>query len=406
MILRLQHFIYIFFGLPTLAKAETSELILSRFKGLAKWMIAGEGSNEHYKLTFCACYSPVINPSTSRDCECSPELEGKSAMESTHLISYSAACTRSYNPRKCLNAKFNRKGNYYYVRVKLAGAAVTNPVWQNIKNSHYKTAEVLTATDKGHLDISYQILNGGDDERSTRVFEKTQQISKWKPRKTYTTRPPTTSYPLATLSSRGSSSVSRLNTIDAIRFFLLREGVRSGTPAHVFDIRAFKERMVIHHNAYRAKHGCSSLNRDSALDAAAQRYADRLAATQDCLKHEKPKNYGENLFFYGGHKIVSPDMFAEAVTQCFYQEGINYNYNRFTPNLYHKVGHFTQLIWRSTTRMGVGIAIKTSTGRGRCVRSSGLPLVYVVVKYDPMGNMQSYSEYMENVVPPIFRRIA
>ncbi|CAJ0945057.1 unnamed protein product, partial [Mesorhabditis belari] len=190
---------------------------------------------------------------------------------------------------------------------------------------------------------------------------------------------------LRSYNQRKCLNVNFPRKLEALKFFLLREGIRTGHPTGSFDVYTFKNQLVVHHNMVRARHGCSALQRDYSMDSVAQRWADSLAANEDCLMHERPKNYGENLFFFGARHLVSPDLFAEAVTQSFYQEGIGYDYDRFYPGGYHRVGHFTQLIWRSTKRMGVGIAIRTSTGRGRCIRQSGLPLVYVVVKYDPMA---------------------
>ena len=50
------------------------------------------------------------------------------------------------------------------------------------------------------------------------------------------------------------------------------------------------------------------------------------------------------------------------------------------------LGHFTQLVWDTTTRLGVGLA-KSSTGRN-----------IVVMKYDPPGNY--VGQYTKHVHRP------
>ena len=48
-------------------------------------------------------------------------------------------------------------------------------------------------------------------------------------------------------------------------------------------------------------------------------------------------------------------------------------------------GHFTQVIWKETQRLGVGLALNGNS-------------FYVVANYDPHGNF--FSKYKDNVLPP------
>ncbi|KAK6023401.1 hypothetical protein OSTOST_10812 [Ostertagia ostertagi] len=94
---------------------------------------------------------------------------------------------------------------------------------------------------------------------------------------------------------------------------------------------------------------------------------------------------------------------AHLVTQSFYMEGAGYDYNRFYPASYYKTGHFTQLIWKGSKKMGVGVSIVYHNGSRKNSCQPGVPLymIYVVVKYDPPGNFLSYDSYMNNVKSPI-----
>jgi glioma pathogenesis-related protein 2 len=51
-----------------------------------------------------------------------------------------------------------------------------------------------------------------------------------------------------------------------------------------------------------------------------------------------------------------------------------------------ETGHFTQLIWKATKNLGVGIAFTSSKRK-----------VYVVAQYSPPGNMEE--AFKENVLP-------
>ena len=81
-----------------------------------------------------------------------------------------------------------------------------------------------------------------------------------------------------------------------------------------------------------------------------------------------------DLFLKGSH-----------VSDEWYKEESNYNYDgQFSPN----TGHFTQMIWRETKRVGFGFAI-TDTGK-----------FYVVANYYPAGNYKNH--FLRNVLRPFF----
>ena len=68
----------------------------------------------------------------------------------------------------------------------------------------------------------------------------------------------------------------------------------------------------------------------------------------------------------------------------------NYNYGTGRPwssNPNGVIGHFTQLVWKGTTKLGVGIA----GNRSKNCR-------FVVFQYQPQGNVQGI--YTENVFKP------
>ncbi|KJH40186.1 hypothetical protein DICVIV_13882 [Dictyocaulus viviparus] len=71
---------------------------------------------------------------------------------------------------------------------------------------------------------------------------------------------------------------------------------------------------------------------DPVLENAAQNWANVLGNKKDCLVHEDPRRYGENLFFFGAKTFPTPTTTALSVTQSFYMESVGYNYNTGSRN--------------------------------------------------------------------------
>uniref|UniRef100_A0A0N5BKX2 SCP domain-containing protein n=1 Tax=Strongyloides papillosus TaxID=174720 RepID=A0A0N5BKX2_STREA len=129
-----------------------------------------------------------------------------------------------------------------------------------------------------------------------------------------------------------------------------------------------KERMLNESNEYRKHHRAPPLEINSTLAEMAQKYAEKLAST-GIFAHD-PNNRkdrtGENLGFGSALNI------AATVVKLWYDENEYYDYGskQYNP----KAGHFTQLVWKESTKAGFGVA-KGSKG------------YYVVCKYQPPGNV-------------------
>lgn len=129
------------------------------------------------------------------------------------------------------------------------------------------------------------------------------------------------------------------------------------------------------HNAARAKHCAPPLTWSPKLAAAAQAWADQLAA--GCTFEHSPNNrYGENLA--GG----SPGLLdGRAVTAMWYDEVAKYAFPDGGFSM--ATGHFTQVVWRETTQIGCAVA--------------SCRMALWVCEYDPPGNVQG--GYRANVLP-------
>lgn len=134
----------------------------------------------------------------------------------------------------------------------------------------------------------------------------------------------------------------------------------SGSGISGVEDQDFAETILKAHNDKRAKHNVDDLSWDSQVYKYAQDYADQY----DCsgsLSHSGGK-YGENL-------AVGYDS-AEKAVNAWYEEGDNYDYSSSS-----SFDHFTQIIWKDTTKLGCAYKDCSSAGR------------YIVCSYDPAGNV-------------------
>jgi len=115
------------------------------------------------------------------------------------------------------------------------------------------------------------------------------------------------------------------------------------------------------------------LSLDSSLSADAEYFARVLASKGD-LEHSNG-NYGENL-------SIKCD--GSSATDGWYKEVKNYNYGN--PGYADNTGHFTQVVWKGSKRLGVGKA------KGKY---QGLDCEFIVARYTPAGNY--LGEFPENV---------
>lgn len=143
---------------------------------------------------------------------------------------------------------------------------------------------------------------------------------------------------------------------------------------------AFARAMVDAHNRVRREvrpapaTPLPALAWDADLARLAQSWAD------SCPSSHRPDNaYGENMFFSGGAALP-----PEAAVSAWADEASSYDYqstvcSRGGRQNWAFCGHYTQVVWRDTLRVGCGI-------RRDCAGSYD---TVVVCNYDPPGNMNA-----------------
>ena len=122
---------------------------------------------------------------------------------------------------------------------------------------------------------------------------------------------------------------------------------------------------VAAHNRWRAEAGVTEkLSYSPALAAKAQAWADNLKHTNHCqMRHSQPNGqYGENLYWASalawsdGRKELQK-VSSEKVVDSWGSEKSNYDYDSNHCAAGKVCGHYTQVIWHTTTTVGCGVAI-------------------------------------------------
>ncbi|XP_075559770.1 uncharacterized protein LOC142591329 [Dermacentor variabilis] len=149
------------------------------------------------------------------------------------------------------------------------------------------------------------------------------------------------------------------------------------------EMRKLQRQVLRSHNRYRRRHGVHTLKQDPQLDRYAQAWA-LVMAKRDRMQHRTNPLYGENLYMWWSSNLEAPITGSQAV-KSWYDEIKLYNFDN--PGFMSGTGHFTQLVWKDSRRLGTGIA------RG----PKGT--VYIVSVYDPRGNMMG--QFGDQVPRPV-----
>ena len=153
--------------------------------------------------------------------------------------------------------------------------------------------------------------------------------------------------------------------------------VREQRPADAApqDLRDLERRLLALHNRERAAVGTPPLTWDAGLAAAAAAYGPELAR-RGRLAHSPPEarpGQGENLWM-GTRGAYSPEEMVGSWVEekRLFRPGVFPDVS--TSGHWSDVAHFTQMIWRSTTRLGCALH--------RSARAD-----FLICRYAPPGNV-------------------
>ncbi len=135
-------------------------------------------------------------------------------------------------------------------------------------------------------------------------------------------------------------------------------------------------------NDLRRKHQVGPVQWSDNIAAVAGAWSEQQASNHS-FEHSGNQQYGENIYFYSpsANNFLSSLIMA---IDSWYSEVANYDYNN--PGFSLSTGHFTALVWASTTSIGAGVA---NDDQDHC---------YVTMNSDPPDNVEG--QFQNNVFPP------
>ena len=129
--------------------------------------------------------------------------------------------------------------------------------------------------------------------------------------------------------------------------------------------------LVALHNQVRADGGVGPVSWDPAVAKVAQDYADRMAATGVFAHNQNNGGLGENIAMRWPNPTVTQLAGMWADEKKDWNTAWVIGQEPGNP----QTGHYTQMVWRATTKIGAGIATGPD---GK---------TYLVCNYSPAGNM-------------------
>ncbi|MDP2387371.1 MAG: CAP family protein [Bacteroidota bacterium] len=135
------------------------------------------------------------------------------------------------------------------------------------------------------------------------------------------------------------------------------------------------------HNKARQELGIEPLQWSHELSKYAQEWADHLANSNCDFDHRPDSGkwaqlYGENIYWGKGGIYTALD-----ASKSWFKEKKSFKNVPLSSSNWSKAGHYSQMIWRKTKHVGMGVA--------KCKDGSYI----IVANYDPAGNMMGEKAY-------------
>ncbi|XP_050424460.1 uncharacterized protein LOC126835733 [Adelges cooleyi] len=151
------------------------------------------------------------------------------------------------------------------------------------------------------------------------------------------------------------------------------------------EVEIIRKDILLATNNLRAKHQSSELLINGEMNAYAQEWSNSIATTNIIKHRPDPHQYGENIFSSSAYLVNM----GEVAVQSWYDEidldgGYNFEGDEKEMSKNSSL-HFTQVIWKNTKEIGIGVS---KMGNGWYI---------IVVNYSPPGNVVGF--FKENVLP-------
>lgn len=168
--------------------------------------------------------------------------------------------------------------------------------------------------------------------------------------------------------------------VSVIAAAMLAALVTSGGPAAAQS--DYAQTGLTLHNKYRTKHGSPAMTLTQNLNNQAQKCAQYYTQKRT-IDHSCPYKSGAGENLVGGAGSWDGVSFVQLGTQMWYDEVKDYDFNH--PGFSATTGHFTQLVWKASTRLGIGYASVDG-------------YTAAVALYNPAGNVEG--QFPQNVARP------
>lgn len=149
------------------------------------------------------------------------------------------------------------------------------------------------------------------------------------------------------------------------------------------DLEKIRNDILERHNLYRKRHQVGQLTREPEIEKLAQDHADKCALLgyiKLSSNTYKDQALGENSYQGYNNGYV-----GTASVDLWYNDSLSYDFSN--PGYKEGVGHFTQIVWKNSKKIGCGIAVDDKE------------TYYVTCHYYPAGNY--LSQFAANVFPKL-----
>lgn len=143
---------------------------------------------------------------------------------------------------------------------------------------------------------------------------------------------------------------------------------------HSSDAQNSKQDILNAHNTARAAVGVGPVTWNNTVAAYARNYAERRRA--DCRLIHSDGPYGENIFWGSGASFTAVDAVEDWVAE---KQFYDYHSNACADG--EQCGHYTQVVWRDSVRVGCARAV--------CDNAD----IFITCNYDPPGNIEGEWPY-------------
>ena len=137
-------------------------------------------------------------------------------------------------------------------------------------------------------------------------------------------------------------------------------------------------------NTYRAKHQSPAITWDPSIAKFSQQWTYYMSY-HNLFQHSGTASYGENITYLQGYGTDIITLLKHSI-DAWYNENKLYDYNN--PGFSKGTGHFTCLVWKSSTAFGMGITMNDKTNE-----------VHISMNTFPPGNYSG--QFIQNVLPPL-----